>query len=101
MPDGCPGAGWLPAPGYYITPVREALMGTLQCGFQHRRSNAPAAYLVGPVLSAEAVLACGVHLTTAVDQLTAACRPIGSFQGRLPSRVPQIPVRVLIAERRR
>ncbi len=76
-------------------------MGVLQCEFQHRRSKARAAYLVGPVVSASAVLACGLHLTTAVDLLTAACRPIGSRQGRLPSSVPQIPVRVLIVEERR
>ncbi len=76
-------------------------MGAPQCQFQHRRRNAPAAYLVGPVVSARAVLACGVHLTTAVELLTAASRPVGSYQGRLPSSVPQIPVRVLIAEQRR
>jgi hypothetical protein len=41
------------------------------CAYEHRRGNAAAAFLVGPVFMAEAALACSDHLTTAVRQLAA------------------------------
>lgn len=65
------------------------------CSFRHRRA-ALAAYLVGPVVAAREVLACPAHLAAAVDLLSEACRPRGSYEDPLPSRAPQVPVRALI-----
>lgn len=82
LTEGQPHPSTIPTPGAVVaaTPRLAAYRAAARdagpdgrpvvCEFEHRRGVPAAAFLVGPVLMAREVLACGDHLTTAVRLLS-------------------------------